>query len=353
MHKSARNKDAFSFVESADYARVLRYGGGPDRGALDDLGSLGGEDAEIMRATYGRSEQDFVDAIAYELSQEQRSRPNVFVRKLRSSRRRASRGLPSGSGNPSRLITEAEFSALHAAAEFAYTHGLTFETSVTINWRLLERADGEIPIQILAFTKCLRAWLKYHGLAVAWIYVNENGPSGLHTYFLIHIPPSHRVAFRKWMMGWIERSYSRRVSRAARVRGPLKSQPILHWRLVSYALKGYDGDAVVVSASNAPDGVAIRLGDLIAAPWQDSGPVPFERTGICHNLGPKQRRVGAPREFVPSPAPFGARYHEGCRDVRALYPEDFYELVTCLPAVLPQSADAEKGGDFNIHTLNL
>ena len=102
---------------------------------------------------------------------------------------------------------------------------------------------------------------------------------------------------------------------------------------------------VVQSAPHSPDGLAVYLGDLIAWPWRDPGPVPWRR---C--LGPDRRAVGVPggldyllgkSEFpvVARPYPaFRSWYEDGCRDVRQLYPAEFYDKITKLPR-LPYSSN--------------
>lgn len=341
------------FSDADDHARAFRLGGGPRLRDLDLLATFSGEDGAIMRATYGRSAADFADAIDHELRQEQRSRPHVFVRKLNASRRRVADRCRDDRGGSPRLISASEFASSHAAAEFAAAFGLTFEVSVTVNWMLCGIPVDAVPDETLDFTRCARDRLARSQLPTAFMFVHENGPSGLHTHFLFHIPVSHRSPFREWATGWADRRYGRKIPYALRVRSPLQERPQLHWRLFSYLMKGYDRDAVLVSARNTRDGMAIRLGDLIAWPWHDPGPIPYERIGICHNLGPKQRRSGAPREFAQPTTPFGSRFLEGMRDVRDLYAHDFYELVTGLPAVPAGPAEAEAGCDIDFDTLNL
>ena len=108
---------------------------------------------------------------------------------------------------------------------------------------------------------------------------------------------------------------------------------------------------VVQSAPHSPDGLAVYLGDLIAWPWRDPGPVPWRRRcGVSRSLGPDRRAVGVPvgldyllgkSEFpvVARPYPaFRSWYEDGCRDVRQLYPAEFYDKITKLPR-LPYSSN--------------
>ena len=86
--------------------------------------------------------------------------------------------------------------------------------------------------------------------------------------------------------------------RAIRVRGPKKETPWLHWLTTSYLMKGYDRSAVVQSARNSPDGLEVLLGELIAWPWRDPGPVPLkQRVGASRSLGPDRRAIGVPGGF--------------------------------------------------------
>jgi hypothetical protein len=56
--------------------------------------------------------------------------------------------------------------------------------------------------------------------------------------------------------------------------------------------EGHDRSAVVQSARNSPDGRTIYLGDLIAWPWRDPGPVPLkQRVGCCAVWGRTAARL--------------------------------------------------------------
>jgi hypothetical protein len=121
-------------------------------------------------------------------------------------------------------------------------------------------------------------------------------------------------------------------------------------------MKGYDHSAVVQSARNSPDGREVFLGDLIAWPWRDPGPVALkQRVGASRSLGPDRRAIGVPggfdyllgkralppfpnsvphtpRTFVTKPKPaFRSKYEDGIRDVHLLYPAAFYHRITRLP----------------------
>lgn len=294
--------------------------------------------------------------------------------------------LPSPSPLASRGITESDFAVLYSAAEFAAAFELYFDTTVTLSWRLMgPEVEGNVPCYFGAFTKCLRDWLEVRTLPVAWVYAHECGRRiGLHTHLNLYVPgvppdsrpdlqkiyqpctaPDYRGEFRAWARGWPERQVGRRTPNAIRVRGPRKKEaPWLHWVTTAYLMKGYDCRAVVQSARNAPDGRTVYLGDLIAWPWRDPGPVPLKRrVGASRSLGPDRRALGVPggfdyllekktfqvsRDSVPVPIgaharpPFRSKYEDGIRDVRGLYPAPFYERVTRLvhPASLPEPATA-------------
>lgn len=320
--------------------------------------------AAIMRAVWGRSYAEFSASVAYEEVLEQQRRPHVFVRKLHSRRTYAPQ---SGTGpqTMSRTITENEFASVYAAADFAYQHGLWLDTHITLSWSRLG-AGGEQCAQkhFLNFTKCVRDWLKHKHLPYFSIYGHEHGSAvGLHTHFLLHLPapksPSvtarrYRSEFRRWAKHWPERQGIEAAPGAMRITGPATETPWLHWPLIHYLLKGYDQHAVVIGARNAPDGRQVMLGDLIAYPWRDPGPVRMEqRVGSSKNLGPAQRALGVPGGLVTVPKParfelipnsgvfctlpqttppqypaFRSAYEDGVRDVRRLYPIDFWQRVT-------------------------
>ncbi|MFD3263993.1 hypothetical protein [Phenylobacterium ferrooxidans] len=267
---------------------------------------------------------------------------------------------------PSRFVSEAEFAAVTSAADFAWEHGLYFNTHLTINWALLGAPGAEdAQTELTAFLKCQREWFHSQGLPQAWVYSHECGRKhGLHSHFAIAVPGAveggpernFRREFRQWAMGWPQRRLGRRAARSIRVRGPAVETPWLHWLLVHYLLKGYDRSAIVQSARSSPDGMPVLLGDLISAEWRDPGPVAMKsRVGVSRSLGPERRAAGAipgfrsPRGPVivdpfrnlrqphatPTREPFRSRYEDGVRDVRGLYPAEYLDRIRNLPALDP------------------
>jgi len=299
-----------------------------------------------------------------------------------------------------RGLTEQDFSALYSAAAFAAAFDLFFDTSITLAWRLMgPEIEANVPTYLEKFLKCLRDWLTSRRLPIAWLYCHEHSPRiGLHTHVILYVPgvigadrppvatfirlgqflpgrgwirtirldqPAplikephwHRVdyrgEFRAWARGWAEHQMKRPCPRSVRVRGPRTETPWLHWLTFSYLMKGYDRGVVVQSAPHSPDGVAVYLGDLIAWPWRDPGPVPWRRRyGWSRSLGPDRRAVGVPGgldyllrkgefQLTPDSVPmsiigcpypaFRSCYEDGCRDVRQLYPAAFYDRITKLP----------------------
>ena len=241
--------------------------------------------------------------------------------------------------------------------------------------------EGDVPRFFATFTKCLRDWLEQRKLPVAWIYAHEYGRKvGLRTHMTLYVPgapsdnnpdlqeiynpdtaPDYRGEFRAWVKGWKDRQVGRPTPRAIRVSVRKKETPWLHWVTTSYLMKGYDRSAVVQAARNSPDGRAVMLGGLIACPWRDPGPVAMkQRVGASRSLGPDRRAIGVPAGFdyllrkrkgtfsltpgsvphtitiVANPWPaFRSKYEDGIRDVRLLYPPEFYELITGLPSSSP------------------
>jgi hypothetical protein len=290
---------------------------------------------------------------------------------------------------PSRFITESDFAGLYAAAEFAAFWGLTLDVHIAITWRLISpEQEADVQAALTGFFKCLRAWLDERRLPQAWIYSHETGRrQGAHTHLAIHIPgkdvrPGLRKVFRQWLRDWAKRQAGGPAARAVRVRDDGgRTSETLHWLFMSYLAKGFDREAVVLSARNAPCGVDVMLGDLIAFPWHDPGPVLTKaRVGWSRSLGPDRRAVGYPsgKEGCVAPAradvavmaqesgqpfkkhtwwrpntdwgdvnmprlenpkamaryralkanrPFRSSYEDGARDVRLLYPATFVGLV--------------------------
>jgi hypothetical protein len=271
---------------------------------------------------------------------------------------------------PSRLISVEEWANMYAAAEFAAEHGLWFDTTVTITWGLLGAdTDEKAQKMLTAFVNCLRNWLEKRKQHPVWIYSHEVGKThGLHTHFAMYLQgaipgcegETLRKDFRQWVRKWIKRQVGGNAPNAIRVRGPNKETPRLHWVTFSYLCKGYDPTAMVQSGRNSHDGDPVLLRDLNAAVWRDPGPVALKlRVNCSGTLQAEQRAKGYPYESnwvhaveqtdgtwitvpVPRPRPpFRSKFEDGFRDARILYPADFYERVTKLPAVNGPKTPAE------------
>lgn len=270
---------------------------------------------------------------------------------------------------PSRLLTETDFNTMYAATAFAYRHGLLFDMLVTLVWGLMgPDAEADVSQHFNAFQKCLREYLEERSWPVAWIYSHEHSPTfGLHTHLAVYVPGQlsqnyplkTRAQLRKWANTWPQRRFGRPCPKAVRVTGPATETSWLHWQRFGYLMKGYDSQVVVQSAEVAPDRVTTFLGDLIPWQWVDPGPVPLkQRVGHSRSLGPQYRAVDAPPKLgakpkgrvsltigpdgrwksVVTPVPgcgFRSRYEDGVRDVRLLYPPDFYKRITRQDAFPP------------------
>jgi hypothetical protein len=262
----------------------------------------------------------------------------------------------------SRLISEAEFAAIYAAADFAAEFEMWMDTSVTISWSLLGvTGDDAVQVAFTGFTKCLRDWLIRRANPVAFVFAHELGPVvDLHSHVNVFVAGAHhREEFRHWVRDWSSRVVGRHVPRAVRVAGPRVEKPWLHWLRFGYLMKGYDRDCVVQSGRVSPDGQDILLGNLIPFAWTDPGKFSLKkRVGASRSLGPDRRSIGVPtgldyldadtpfqtwpglREQVRARCrrikPFRSKYEDGARDVRTLYGLEFVERVTgCLPSVRP------------------
>lgn len=316
-------------------------------------------------------DEDFDEAPPFD----QEARPHVFVRKLR--RRPGGNHAIATLSAPSHNITAQEFSSIHAAAEFAAHSGMSLDMHVTIDFARLGLFEPKaVKAALSKFIRCYSAWCTDRRLPVGWISAVEMSPQlTYHAHIVLYVPGwladsqdpppvNLRREFRRWAGTYVERNYGRPVPHALRVRGGFKESQLGHWILTTYLMKGFDQNAVLCSARNSPDEIAIRLGDIIPWNYCDPGPVALtRRIGVCENLGPSQRQIGVPKGFeealprqpnwpllfdpdvenmsdadkfctrwnIARPTPFRSTLEDRLVDVRKLYPAKFYHHVTRLP----------------------
>lgn len=307
-----------------------------------------------------------------EIRRQQRRRDHIFVRKLR--RRRGARdGRPTHDASHIGIST---FGEVHSAAQFATDFGINLDVMVTLDMaRMGFLTDREVRDEVVKFIKCYTEWATRGPwkLPAAWIYGIERNAAGHHAHVALFVPgvvgtaPDEQMAvnlrreFRRWCREYTDRKFGRHIPRAVFVKADRKESVVGHWRNVTYLLKGYDPSAIVQTAPNAFDGQVVYLGDLIANTYANPGKVQMiPRIRVCHSLGPARRAYGAPTGMewqlprqpnwtvfdisrvtpltsserrdtpwtLPKSTAYQSRWEAGYRDVRDLYPLDFYSFVT-------------------------
>lgn len=302
---------------------------------------------------------------------DQEYRPHLFVRKLR--RRAGGYQKITPDNAKANDLTVEEFTSLHAAAEFAAHSGMCLDMHVTIDFAKLGLFEpDEVKAALSRFVRCFSAWCAERLIPSGWISCIEMSKAlTYHAHVVLFVPAGDlRRHFRLWAKTYAERNYGVGPSGALRVRGGRKESWLTHWILTTYLMKGFDRNAILCSHRNSPDGLGIRLGDLIPWHYCDPGPVAMKRRiGVSENLGPSRRLFGAPKGFEPNlprkpnwmmlsvdgpelteleqilrpttvvvPTPFRPALEDRVLDVRKLYPQQFYEFVTRLsldPALDP------------------
>ena len=328
---------------------------------------------------------------------DQERRRHVFVRKLRdragahSPRRWDDQAPPLVRARPPRDITLPEFGMLFAAAEFAEYCRLLLDLLVTLDFGRLGITTAAGAQEALhKFLRCFAAWCNARAIPPLWIACIEMARDGsYHAHIAVYVPEDLgddgvgvRTAFREWAKGFSGRR-GPHVPKAVNVRGGRKHSIITHWIVFSYICKGFDRSAIVCSARNSPDGIAIRLADIIARYYRNPGPVATSRRiSISNSIGPARRALGVPTGLdhlllmrpdwskvdlfgiteltpeeksrphvgIPIPAPFRSTLEDGIYDVQRLYPPEFYEFVTKLPHA-PTAVEISEDGDSSASDL--
>lgn len=304
---------------------------------------------------------------------DQENRPHVFVRKLR--RRAGGYQTVTPSNARARDHTVEEFTSIHAAAEFAAYSDMCLDTHVTLDCaKLGVFGPDEVKATVSRFVRCYSAWCAERHLPSGWISCIEMSKNlTYHVHVALFVPgysgpqlvPSSdtlRRAFRRWVRAYPKRNYGDDLPGALRIRCGRKESWMSHWIVTTYLMKGFDRNAILCSGRNSPDGLCIRLGDVIPWHYCDPGPVALKRRiGVSENLGPSRRLFGKPKGFenalprqpnwallwnkrsdmtteeqvsvnwnIPKPTPFRSALEDHVLDVRKLYPKAFYEHVTRL-----------------------
>lgn len=104
-------------------------------------------------------------------------------------------------------ISDAQFTKLYRAVEFANRIGLVLNAWLTISWQYAGEVRHDCIGRLTGlFTERLRKHCHENGLPCAYIYVHENSDKhGLHTHFLLHMPKAREEPFDKWTRGCLGR----------------------------------------------------------------------------------------------------------------------------------------------------
>jgi|CXWL01.1.fsa_nt_gi hypothetical protein len=292
----------------------MRLHGPTSHTDVDAFVGLAGEDGAILRATWGTQAERDAEWRA-EQRAEAIARPHVLVEKLRRAH-----WSPRPTANPTLLGPEAVGRVL-SAAEFSRSRGWLFGMSLTWSFQLMGAgSDAQVKESLTRGLKCLAQWCRDNAEPRAFVAVVENGPRiGLHAHVVLHVPVPKRRAFRTWVEGWVRAECERWGVEYERKAWELnrsgKEYPLAHYMLAHYAVKGCDSGAVVQTATEAPDGRAVLLRDVLACEYHDPGIVSFERLYIGASINERAR------------GEWRSAWERGERDVNFLYPPEFLKHV--------------------------
>jgi hypothetical protein len=94
-------------------------------------------------------------------------------------------------------IAAAAAANLHAAIAFAAAIGTPLTEFVTIYWGVVPTLDRSLHRQGRLIERAAK-WLGRRGVPLAYVWVLEQPAGGApHSHLLLHVPPEHRMAFRK------------------------------------------------------------------------------------------------------------------------------------------------------------
>lgn len=302
------------FADAADFARAMFEHGPPSSDAVWFYTRLCGWHGDVLRAIWGDETTALQDWRADQRA-EAAARPHVLVEKLTRGRR------PSPPSPSATLLSADDVGAVLSAAEFAQSRGWLFGASLTLSFKLLGAGDAvRARASLKRFMRCMPQWHRDNDLPRAYVAVVENGPTaGLHLHLAAHVPAARRAAFRRWVEAWVRAECARwgvaYEPRAWRLNRYGKDYPLTHFVLVHYLLKGCAVGVVVQTATDAPDGRAVLLRDVLAFEYDHPGVVPFARLYVGASINARAR--GAWR----------SRWEIGERDVNFLYPPGFLKYV--------------------------
>ncbi|MBB5772089.1 hypothetical protein HNP47_002093 [Brevundimonas vesicularis] len=188
--------------------------------------------------------------------------------------------------------------------------GMPLTYFATVSWTTLGlRDDAEIQAATQALMTRIREWSrrKRDGgtgarapLPIAWIWCHERGPRlGLHTHFLMHVPPLQTARLGKVICRFLESYSGRSLAKGSgetlrtfmaiepsRRSGSTSEATALRFqrRLMRYMMKGVDPQGVVPASAGRQHGQHFHRALKISP--RDQGSVIGKRCGYSvHNLG--------------------------------------------------------------------
>lgn len=227
-------------------------------------------------------------------------------------------------------ISRERFINLYSGVAFANRCGCVMNAHLTVAWTLLGLSDEEaFDWAFEMMQDRIRDWFGRAHSTPVWMYSNERSVrSGLHTHWLLSVPPEGAVSFG----AWAGETFLTRCGAMGSPENAIRLDPISNmfgqWRLFQYLCKGIKQRARMLPACRAADGLPVYLGDLIEFAYEPTWDVlGRRRMGMSDSINTKQRELGyidegmLPHRRAPN---FKSLLELGVIDVRRLYSDEYY-----------------------------
>lgn len=193
-------------------------------------------------------------------------------------------------------LSEGQCVLLCDSAMHAWQQGLPLSRFITLAWGLAGIDAAHAVAATGAFIDKAREWMRHHGHAMPWVWVQECGDTfGQHAHILLHVPAELAELFRPMPARWTKALLNKRYVRGTIQTQRLRSAPIADANPWQYRAELLGKLHYMLKCAPAELEHQLGLSEYGYKPWGQQTRVIGKRAGAW-----QPRELGQVRELATS-----------------------------------------------------